>query len=100
MAAASLVSTGGAVNQMLRQKVDSALAAVGRVLLPPRCLLCAEPGPDGHDLCSACAASLNPGYRACTKCALPLPPPAPACGRCMSQKHGRASCRERVCPYV
>src|SRR3546814_18712549 len=70
---------------MLRQKVDSALAAVGRVLLPPRGLLCAEPGHDGHDLCSACAASLNPGYRACTQCALPLPQPAPACGRCLHQ---------------
>ena len=79
------MSTGDAVNQSLRQKVDSALAALGTVLLPPRCLLCAEPGHDGHDLCAACAASLNPGYSACAQCALPLPQPAPACGRCLRQ---------------
>lgn len=85
MAAASLVSAGDAVNQSLRQKVDSALATLGRVLLPPRCLLCAEPGADGHDLCATCAASLNPGYSACAQCALPLGQPAAACGRCLRQ---------------
>lgn len=71
-----------AVNQSLWRKVDHWLDCAGRVLLPPRCLLCQQPGADGHDLCAACAAPLQP-YPTCQQCALPLPASAPACGRCL-----------------
>lgn len=71
-----------AVNRSLRQKVDHWLDRAGRLLLPPRCLLCHEAGAEGRDLCSACAQPLQP-YPACRQCALPLPEPAPACGRCL-----------------
>lgn len=70
------------VNQSLRQKVDNWLSHAGRLLLPPRCLLCQAPGTDGNDLCVACAAPLQ-AYPACQQCALPLPESAPACGRCL-----------------
>jgi len=70
------------VNQSLWRKVDHWLDRAGRLLLPPRCLLCQQPGADNHDLCTACAASLSP-YPACRQCALPLPEAAPACGRCL-----------------
>jgi ComF family protein len=53
------------------------------VLLPPRCLVCAEPGADGRDLCRACADELPWNDAACARCALPLPAPAPACGACL-----------------
>lgn len=53
------------------------------VLLPPRCLVCAEPGVDGRDLCRACAEELPWNDAACARCALPLPLPAPACGACL-----------------
>lgn len=71
-----------AVNRSLRQKVDHWLDRAGRLLLPPRCLLCHEAGAEGRDLCSACAQPLQP-YPACRQCALPLPEAAPACGRCL-----------------
>lgn len=58
-------------------------ARVGRWLLPPRCLLCAQPGTDGHDLCAACAAELTDQTHRCPRCALPLPAAAPACGACL-----------------
>lgn len=72
------------VNWKLLEKVDAARDRLGRWLLPPRCLLCAQPGADGHDLCEACAAELltQAGPR-CPRCALPLPAPAPACGICL-----------------
>lgn len=71
-----------AVNQSLRRKVDNWLSQAGRLILPPRCLLCQAPGADGHDLCAECAAPLQP-YPACQQCALPLPESASACGRCL-----------------
>ena len=52
-------------------------------LLPPRCLLCAEPGADGLDLCVACQDSLPWNRTPCARCGLPLPVAAPACGRCL-----------------
>jgi ComF family protein len=52
-------------------------------LLPARCLLCAEAGADGLDLCAACAAALPWNRAACARCGLPLPAPEPACRRCL-----------------
>ncbi|MGN6383072.1 MAG: ComF family protein [Dyella sp.] len=63
----------------------SRLAAVGRWLLPPRCLLCGDAGHDGLDLCRDCAAELPRNRSCCARCALPLALPAPLCGRC--QRH-------------
>lgn len=58
-----------------------------RLLLPPLCLVCAEPGADGGDLCAACRASLPWQGNACGRCALPLPGHEAAgvtrCGRCL-----------------
>lgn len=56
--------------------------ALGRALLPPRCLVCEEPGHAGQDLCLACRRELPWNHAACTRCGLPLPHPAPRCGRC------------------
>ena len=64
-----------------------ALAGLLGRLLPARCLVCAEPGDDGLDLCQACREALPAEPHACHRCALPLPPlPLPAaglCGRCL-----------------
>ncbi len=49
------------------------LDALGRVLLPPRCLICQSPGAGGLDLCAACRAGLPAMPPACPRCALPLP---------------------------
>lgn len=56
--------------------------ALARWLLPPRCLLCADRGADGIDLCAACAAELPRNASCCARCALPLPVPTALCGRC------------------
>lgn len=61
------------------------LTRLGRWLLPPRCLLCGEPGAHGRDLCPACLAALPRQRCACPRCALPLPQPAAACGDCLRQ---------------
>ncbi|MGA0588234.1 ComF family protein [Dyella sp. KRB-257] len=60
----------------------SRLGAVGRWLLPPRCLLCGDPGHEDLDLCRDCAAELPRNASCCARCALPLPLPAALCGRC------------------
>lgn len=60
-------------------------AALGRVLLPLRCLVCRSPGEDGEDLCRACRAELPWNHAACARCGLPLPRPAPRCGRCVGR---------------
>lgn len=57
-------------------------AALGRALLPLRCLLCRSPGEGVDDLCAACRAELPWAGPACARCGLPLPRPAPCCGRC------------------
>lgn len=41
-------------------------------LWPPRCLICAEPGLPGCDLCAACWAQWPRAGRSCLGCAMPL----------------------------
>jgi ComF family protein len=52
-------------------------------LLPPHCVLCAQPGNDRRDLCDACAADFVRNDVCCPRCALPLAAPAPLCGECL-----------------
>ncbi|WP_102946281.1 ComF family protein [Stenotrophomonas sp. VV52] len=63
------------------------LSWMGRQVLPLRCLVCADPGHEGLDLCAACYADLPWNDHACPLCALPLPPEEPAaiCGACLRQ---------------
>lgn len=63
-------------------KVDRLLGRLGTTLLPPRCLLCREPGAEGRELCSACARALPWLGHACRFCALPLHE-AGTCGGCL-----------------
>ena len=53
-----------------------------RLLWPSRCLVCAEPGLDGMDLCGDCDASLPRLRHACRRCAIPLAQ-AGTCGACL-----------------
>ena len=71
------------VNSNATAGVDAWLARLGRVLLPPRCLVCGEAGADGHDLCGECRGALPWNHSACARCGLPMPEPVPACGRCL-----------------
>ena len=79
-----------AVNQCPPDEVDGLRARLGfwlrndasRLLWPSRCLVCAEPGLDGMDLCHACSAGLPRLGHACRRCALPLPAPG-TCGACL-----------------
>lgn len=64
-------------------KVDGHFARLGRWLLAPRCLLCAEPGAEGRDLCRRCTDALPWNRSACARCGLPLSVPAAACGACL-----------------
>lgn len=62
----------------------AALAGLGRVLFPPRCLLCGLPGADGRDVCAECRDGLPWLRSACPRCALPRPAPDPAeCPACV-----------------
>ena len=63
-------------------KVDHWLQALGRALLPLRCLVCRERG-EGGDLCAPCRNAMPAPEVACPRCARPLAAPAPACGRCL-----------------
>ena len=58
------------VNQSPGWKVDGAPL---RWLLPPRCVVCGDPGLPGCDLCQACRADLPAPRNACPRCALPQP---------------------------
>ena len=59
------------------------MGAIGRCLLPPRCLLCAAPGDDGLDICAACRRELPWASRACRRCGLPQETDEAAeCGAC------------------
>jgi len=66
-----------------------------RLLWPSRCLVCAEDGLEGMDLCGACETALPRGGPACLRCALPLPV-AGTCGRCLRHpsplREVRAAC--------
>ena len=76
-----------AVNQNAAPPVDGRIARLARMLWPPRCLLCLQPGHGLRDLCLACAAGLPWNRSACGRCAIPLPPTTPAgaqtCGACL-----------------
>ncbi len=87
-----------AVNQNALFGVDGWLARLGRVVCPPRCLVCREPGSGGRDLCAPCSATLPWTRVACRSCALPLPGTvadpgdgrgshlgAPRCGACLQR---------------
>lgn len=74
-----------AVNSKLKGKVDSVLGTIGRLLLPPRCVLCEGRGHRGRDLCRACAEELPRNASCCARCALPLPVPAELCGLCLKR---------------
>lgn len=63
-------------------KVDKWWRNVGRTLFAPRCLVCAERGAGGRDLCAACTAALPWNRSACLRCAIPLPVPG-TCGQCL-----------------
>lgn len=58
------------------------LAAVGRFVLPPRCLVCAGEGRDRLELCDGCRAGLIRNISCCGRCAVPMPIPTPVCGQC------------------
>lgn len=73
------------VNRRWREKVDGGLARIGRLLFPPRCLLCAEPGDGDRDLCRDCFAALPWNLPSCARCGLPLAAAADACGDCLRQ---------------
>jgi ComF family protein len=72
-----------AVNLNAQAHAPALGTRLGRWLLPPRCLLCAEPGSDGLELCVGCRIDLPWNDAACARCALPLPQSAPACGACL-----------------
>lgn len=63
-------------------RFKTCLAAAARFVLPPRCLVCAERGHGGLELCDACRRSLVPNHACCGRCAVPLPAAAPECGQC------------------
>lgn len=46
--------------------------ALGRALLPPRCLVCEAPGAGDRDLCADCLEALPWNGVACHRCGLPL----------------------------
>lgn len=74
-----------------KQKVDSVLDGLIAAVLPPRCLLCAGEGAQGHDLCAGCRADLPLNSRCCARCALPLEHAAELCGICLKREPPFAS---------
>jgi ComF family protein len=60
------------------RRFDELWRRAGWSLWPPRCLVCAEPGRDGRDLCGACCAAWPRAGSACVRCAMPLPVVTPA----------------------
>ncbi|MGN7919807.1 ComF family protein [Lysobacter sp. 22409] len=71
------------VNQGRPLRVDSIWRRLGWALWPPRCLICAEPGLPGRDLCRTCEAEWPRLGAACLRCALPLAGAA-AAGVCLA----------------
>lgn len=64
--------------------VDQWWRKAARTLFARRCLLCAEPGHGGQDLCTGCRRALPWNRHACPHCALPLPQ-SEVCGGCLRQ---------------
>lgn len=62
------------------------LNIIQQKLLPPRCILCGQPGTDSLDICSGCLADLPENLFCCYRCgenfALPFDSPQ-LCGRCL-----------------
>ena len=81
---------GTAVNFRWHEAVDG----LSRVLWPPRCVVCMDPGHAGRDLCRACFDVLPWLGRACRLCALPLPAghTDALCGACLQQPPPLAAC--------
>ena len=71
------------VNQNLLKKVDGFRKGIVWRLLPPRCLLCDQPGMPNIDMCETCWKELPVNRLCCPVCALPLAAPAVACGICL-----------------
>ena len=71
------------VNQNLLKKVDGFRKSLVWSLLPPRCLLCDQPGMPNIDMCETCWTELPANRLCCPICALPLAAPAVACGLCL-----------------
>jgi ComF family protein len=67
---------------MRMDALNRTMAALQRWILPWRCLLCADAGAEGVDLCPACIAELPRNPHCCARCALPLPLSTPLCGQC------------------
>ena len=61
------------------------IARLGHALLPPRCLVCAEAGCNGHDLCADCITALPWNRSACPRCGIPTPLAGDVCGRCLKK---------------
>ena len=70
-----------AVNRITALAVDG-MRRLERLLLPPRCLLCAAAAGDDA-LCTACRDELPRNALCCARCAEPLAQPAPLCGQCL-----------------
>lgn len=64
------------------------MAAAGRFVLPPRCMVCGDEGHQGIELCKGCLASLPHNDVHCGRCALPMARAVALCGGC--QQHSRA----------
>jgi ComF family protein len=60
-------------------------AAAGRLVLPPRCLICGDHGEQARELCRVCYASLPRNIACCGRCALPLPVAVAECARCQDE---------------
>jgi ComF family protein len=83
----------GTVNLNTSSPSQSIVTRLGAWLLPPRCVVCAQPGHAGRDLCAACHADLRPNEPCCARCALPLAVTAPVCGACLRREPPYASAR-------
>ena len=59
------------------------LRRASRLLLAPRCLVCAARGQADLDLCVECLAALPWNLDVCRQCALPVEGGAPRCGHCV-----------------
>lgn len=64
------------------------LTTLSRIIFPPRCVLCQQPGVRNLDICQQCYQSLPFIEYACSQCALPFQNASDAghvCGRCLKQ---------------